>query len=153
MMIKQTLIGILSLLTLLMANSCSETGKANTITITRKFFLNHEIPRNIDFEIYLNQKVLTKSRETGHMPGPYELNQKLVTGAVQKIRIKIMPAAGSAKVLNPKSIEFINKNLGIYLLENKDYDHIKTIKLLQYPVITKDTAEYDYEWTFNIKQP
>ena len=148
----RALINILFLSTILTGYSCKQTGKTTTKKVDRKYFLNHEIPQSIDFEIYLNEKVLTKSIETDHMPGPYELNAKFVPGSAQKIRIKIMPSADSkAKVLKPESIEAINKDLGIYLLENKNYDHIKTIKLLRYPTIYKDTADYNFEWIFFVK--
>jgi len=127
--------------------SAQQTSEQGTRKAEKKFFLNHEITRNIDFEVYLNHKVVTKSRETDHMPGPYELNPHLVPGSKQRIKIKLMPAPG-AKTIRPQTIENINKNIGIYLLENRDYDHIKTVKLLKFPVITKNTAEYTYEWTF-----
>lgn len=140
---------IFILLSLLASLSCNQMSESDRQGFTIAYFLNHEI-RNIDYEIYVNGFPVAKSRENGRRPGPYRIDEFFKSGAEQKVLIKIMPEIGSKTAITPGIVQDVNKNTGVYMLRNNDYDKIKEIRQLKFPPIKKDLPSYQYEWIFKI---
>lgn len=116
----------------------------------RSYFLNHKI-RNMDYEINMNNFQVANSRDHGHPSGLHNIDEFILPGKAQKVRIRIMPAQHSQKEITPEMIKEINKNPGIHLLENRDYGNIKVITALTLPHINENRPHYEHEWNFEFK--
>lgn len=60
----------------------------------------------------------------------------------------IISANSREKEITPEILREIGKNAGIYLLLNKDFEHIRELKKLQFPHIDKPVPSYEYRWEF-----
>ncbi|EFK56179.1 Uncharacterised protein [Sphingobacterium spiritivorum] len=143
----------------LFSTGCRDIGK-NTVSnetkvveeptkVTKTYFLNHDI-RNINYEIFVNDSLLAQSHNGDGIPAPYELTAYLKDSGKQQIHVKVIPDGQINKAITPGIVKEINKNLGIYLLEGKDYGNAKEIKHLSFPEINSDLPHYEYTWEFEV---
>jgi hypothetical protein len=112
----------------------------------KSYMLNHEI-RNVDYEIYVNDFLIAKSKENNGIPGPYKLNQYIFSTGKQEVKIRIS-ANKNQKEITSEILNEISRNTGIYLLENKDYGNIKEIKKLEFPRLEKPVDAFAFTWQF-----
>ncbi|WP_293916200.1 MULTISPECIES: hypothetical protein [unclassified Sphingobacterium] len=117
--------------------------------VTKTYFLNHDI-RNIDYEIFVNDSLLAQSHGGDGIPAPYELTAYLKDSGKQQIRVKVIADGEMNKAITPEIIKEINKNLGVYLLEGKDYGNAKEIKHLSFPETNSNLPHYEYTWDFEV---
>ncbi|WP_312336023.1 hypothetical protein [Sphingobacterium sp.] len=124
----------------------AEVNRSGIASVVKSYFLYHEI-KNVDYEIYINDKLAGQSHENNGVPGPYKLNQYITSAEKQIVKMKIA-ANNTQKEITEEILREISKNAGIYLLLNKDFAHIRELKKLEFPPIDKPVLAYEFKWEF-----
>ncbi|MDR3006973.1 MAG: hypothetical protein LBV59_03510 [Sphingobacterium sp.] len=124
----------------------AEVTRSGIASVVKSYFLYHEI-RNVDYAIYINDVLAGQSHENNGIPGPYKLNQYMTSPGKQIVKM-IISANSREREITPEILREISKNAGIYLLLNKDFEHIRELKKLQFPHIDKSVPSYECIWEF-----
>ncbi|OJZ11263.1 MULTISPECIES: hypothetical protein [Sphingobacterium] len=124
----------------------AEVAHSGIASVVKSYFLYHEI-KNVDYAIYINDVLAGQSHENTGVPGPYKLNPYITSSGKQFVKM-IISANSREKEITPEILREIGKNAGIYLLLNKDFEHIRELKKLQFPHIDKPVPSYEYRWEF-----
>jgi hypothetical protein len=127
-------------------NEVAEVSQNGIASVVKSYFLYHEI-KNVDYAIYINDVLAGQSHENNGIPGPYKLNQYMTSSGKQIVKM-IIYANSREREITPEILREISKNAGIYLLLNKDFEHIRELRKLQFPHIDKSVPSYEYIWEF-----
>ncbi|HEX8576778.1 MAG TPA: hypothetical protein VF677_10845 [Flavobacterium sp.] len=138
----------ITLLFILAVISCNKNSKNLDQVKDNKmetYFLNHDI-RNIDYEIFLNDILISQSINNNGLPAPINLNSYIFKNGQQKVRIKL--STNSEENLTQEIINGVNKSLSVHLLTNDNYGNMKEILKLNFPLINSPIKYYEHEWLF-----
>lgn len=114
----------------------------------KEYYLNQKFG-NFNYEIYINDILISSSISGNGTPGPYEINPYIFSSGNQKLRIKISaPTELGKEYLAPKDITDFQGKTFISLLENENFDNVKIIKEINFPPINSKVPFIEQEWIF-----
>ncbi|MGG6231137.1 hypothetical protein [Tenacibaculum sp. SDUM215027] len=122
-------------------------------TNSKEYFLHHKFGNN-NYQIYVNDILVSSSVAGNGIPAPYEINQYLFLKGAQKLRINVQAPIKLKKYnISQKDIlDFKGKTL-ITLLENEAFSNIKNILEATFYDIKQSTPVIEQEWEFEAELP